>query len=311
MLVLLQLQACSTLERTPLGEESGEYQAPESEPVILKREAFSEGYKICVIGDGGIGDEKQLVVADRMASEGCDRVHYVGDVIYEEGIKGPDDPLFMANFYRPYEHLLDQNTSFYMIMGNHDYGGSPGAWLDLAKRYEGKIIFPHYYYAQEAGDICLIGIDTNIIDDEKQQHWIEETLEKFKQDGCKFTMAWAHHPYESSGQYGQGTEGVKTFLNQLILGKVDLYVTGHDHLLSDEGTYKGTRMLVSGGGGQGLYRVRARKEKVYAKSTNGFLVLVVKRDKGDVFMDYKIIQATKEKSKTLHEGQVKGLGVRL
>lgn len=277
---------------------------------ILTGETIPEGYKICVLGDAGSGESGQAKVAVFLSKEQCSQVIYVGDVIYEKGLKSADDKQFMSKFYNPYKSMLENGIPFHMIMGNHDYDGKPSAWLTLAERYAGKIIFPYYYYAEVRGDVCFLGVDTNIATSSAQATWISETMLKLKQMGCELSFAYAHHPYVSSGDYGQAEPDEKEFLEENILGKVDAYMTGHDHILSDEMTYLDTRLLVSGGGGQDLYDISHPRPGAFAKSVPGYTTLTFSRITGKIVARYDLVQILNGTRSIIHTGLIEGQGIR-
>lgn len=63
-------------------------------------------------------------------------------------------------------------------------------------------------------------------------------------------MSMAHHPYNSVGQHGDANPILRAILKEYVVGKFDLHIGGHDHNLSDDGVVYGTRLFVTGAGGQ-------------------------------------------------------------
>jgi 3',5'-cyclic AMP phosphodiesterase CpdA len=246
--------------------------------------------KICVIGDTGTGKKLQYRVANELFKENCDSVFLVGDIVYPGGIKSSTDYQLRKKFFRPYEKLLQKEdpTPFYLVLGNHDYMGTPEAWIDVAKDHSGKIVFPHHFYSGQWEDLCFIVIDTNpgsslftwghssLI--KTQNKWLKEINRKFKKN-CQLKLAFGHHPYLSSGLHGNAKGDLKELLENNILGQYHAYFAGHDHNLAYEGKQNSTHLFVSGAGGK-LRRLKTKYQSndKYNDSKFGYLVLHIKRD---------------------------------
>jgi tartrate-resistant acid phosphatase type 5 len=259
--------------------------------------------KYCVVGDTGTATSSQYNVSKAMAAEGCTAFLMTGDIIYSSGLSSTTDSQFNSKFKTPYQTFFDKaGFVFYMSLGNHDFDGNEAVWLSLAKTYAGKIYYPNYYYAIDLpGDVCLFGVDTNSRFTE-QQSW--RLTEKAKHPACKFSIAMAHHPYRSSGEHGDASGSLKTFLDNTVVGKFDMYLTGHDHNLEDAGVVSGTRMLVSGGGGRDLRSVGSKY--VWSKSVFGYAVLTFSGNQATyVFMSVSGSTVTQ-----VHSGVVTGVGLR-
>jgi 3',5'-cyclic AMP phosphodiesterase CpdA len=207
--------------------------------------------KLCFLGDMGTGSEEQQRVARALIQEGCDSVHFLGDLIYPAGIRHAADPEAEEKFLRFYRDLAP--TPVYLIMGNHDYRGSVPAWQELAQTLS-WLHFPERFYLLRAGDLCLLHLDSNLYklpwhwgEALKQTRWLRRTLAD--PTGCRTTIALSHHPYRSRGHHGNASGLWRWILDWLVIGKVDFLISGHDHILSDEGMSGKTRLLVSGAAG--------------------------------------------------------------
>lgn len=113
------------------------------------------------------------------------------------------------------------------------------------------------------------------------------------------TAAWkiamGHHPKISNGPHGNAGKydckevlgscvappapingkGVERFLNDVVCGKVDLYLSGHDHSRQwPLDTCNGTELIVSGGGASTDSLPRSNPMH-FAKATLGFVYVVV------------------------------------
>lgn len=201
-------------------------------------EASPEATRICAVGDTGTGDAKQRKVAEAMKDAGCEALVIMGDVIYPDGIKSADDPELAKKFFPYYGEF----KKIYIVLGNHDYKGTVSAWKDVAAK-DPRIIFPSNYYKEKIGDQCLFFFDTNfdaipgLVSEESI--WLSHQM-----DDCKTSISFGHHPYMKSGGPG------KKFYEENILGKFQYALSGHVHLLHDDGIEKGTHLIVAGSGGQ-------------------------------------------------------------
>ena len=140
---------------------------------------------------------------------------------------------------------------------------------------------------------------------ERQEVWIRKEL---ADSTARWKIAFGHHPYVSNGSHGNaGTyEGapntpisgvyVRHFYEQLVCGRVDLVVAGHDHdlqLLKPVGSCGKTRHVVSGAGAKsrefptyGTFDesfFRVRNEVDYEQDrTRGFFWFGIDGDRMDV-----------------------------
>ncbi len=300
LLLLLTPAACNP---DPSPEPDGKGEDPVPPTVVSENSQIADGTKICVFGDSGTAGDEQMLVASYLKEEGCDQVRVVGDIIYEDGLEGPDDQQFMDKFYDPYKEMLEGDVPFYIALGNHDYNGDTKAWLELANRHT-SIIFPAFYYAEVWDDICFVTFDTNTWwGFFPQKDWIEESWPEIS-EGCSLSLAFGHHPYLSVGDHGDADSDDKDFLKEHVIGRFDAYFSGHDHDLSDEGEVDGTRLIVSGAAGK--LRPLAAKPRDFAISALGYVTLTVKREGGAPSIDYEFIVIDSENGRqVVHQGQIK------
>ena len=243
-----------------------------------------ENQTICVIGDSGTGDNNALAVASALESMDCNQIRILGDIVYPSGIASAEDPLLQQNLLKPYQYFLKNNIPIFLILGNHDHKQNSAAWLKVAEQYP-ALKFPNFYYAEDWGEVCFVNLDTSyyekvyfVHERQPQTLWLRKTLEKLA-NSCKFSIGTGHHPYRSSGSHGDASWLLSVFFEDELIGKIDLYLSGHDHHLSDEGTANGTRLLISGAGGGHKYKLKEPSEdKQFAISKFGFLTLQLSRD---------------------------------
>jgi tartrate-resistant acid phosphatase type 5 len=244
------------------------------------------------LGDTGKGNDGQrnvaAAIAAKCARDGCDFALLLGDNVYDSGVASPDDPLFQTVFEEPYRNV---DLPFYVILGNHDYGGN-GAGYELFKGpYEvqysqrsTKWRMPAEYYRFREAHVEIFGLDTNkqMYNQAAEQRqdvrgWIRGSTATWK-------IAMGHHPYLSNGPHGNAGEydglpfvpiangaGVKNFMDDIVCGKVDLYLCGHDHSRQWlTGTCDGTELAVSGAGAT-TTDLPGRNPTRFQASTLGFL----------------------------------------
>ena len=164
-----------------------------------------------------------------------------------------DDPELQESFLMPFKPFLETEIPFYLTVGNHDYKGDPAVYLEVAKNYS-SIYHPSNFYTKNFGKLCFFALDTTIFDKlyyfykrGSQIRWLEEEVEKLK-DQCDFSIAVAHHPLFSSGDRDRANPQLAIFLENYVFGTFDIYITGHNHVLADEGDHKETLQLISATG---------------------------------------------------------------
>lgn len=223
-----------------------------------KRLAQEELVKICLTGDTGKNTPLQQEIAEAMEREGCQRIFILGDVIYNSGIDSANDPELEEKFLKYYLPLLNRNPELEIgiILGNHDHKKDPSAWLNVAKKYPG-VFFPNYYYMVDYGGLCLVALDTSfyyyadkVKEMAEQTKWMTQMQSRLKE--CDVKVALTHHPLK--GDYFSDWKGasgpMKAFLETYIIGKFDVHAAGHVHVTSDDGEDEGTKLLISGSGGE-------------------------------------------------------------
>ena len=254
--------------------------------------SVSQVVRFVALGDGGEGNSTQYQVADAMLgicdsktdalADGCMFALYLGDNFYDEGVDGVDDTQFQTSFEEPYAEL---SFPFYVVLGNHDYGGcifgECGAGWEFEKSdaqvaytaESDKWTMPDEYYTFTEQHVQLFGLDTNAIMWDPametagdQPDWLDQALSK---STATWKIAYGHHPYISNGQHGNAGEyegldwledldwlgdltevpigtAVKDFMDTHVCGSIDLYICGHDHNRQWLEASCGTDFVVSG-----------------------------------------------------------------
>ncbi|EQC47099.1 metallophosphoesterase [Bacteriovorax sp. Seq25_V] len=243
--------------------------------------------KVCIIGDTGTGSSDQHLVAKEMSKENCKNIIHTGDLIYPDGLKSTDDPKFKLNFLDPFAESMT-TSRFFLTLGNHDYRRDPKPYLDLAKTNE-SIVFPNYYYLARFQDACLLFIDTNLNYRGSQEKWLRNKVNELI--NCSSSFIIGHHPLVSSGDHGNATGLIKSFLEKYVKDHTPLYISGHDHQLSYEKIDEHTFQLISGAGAK-LRPVKKLPTTLFVKSDLGYVVL--EKVNGKINIIFKVINFNKE-----------------
>jgi hypothetical protein len=235
---------------------------------------FAEA-RFVAFGDAGNGKALGLAksIAAVCAERGCDFVLYLGDTGYPDGYTSPDDPDFETHFTIPFAPV---ELPFFVVMGNHDYGGYRGAgyhWERVAvmqalESRSSKWRFPAPSYAFDAGGARFVGLDTNRIlwgFADEESRWIDSVVASAPGP----VVAFGHHAYRSVGRHGDagnydglgrvgnlpgfrvaaGTYFAR-FADEHLCGKAAVYIGAHDHDRMWMVPACGMEVLVSGGGGE-------------------------------------------------------------
>ncbi len=254
--------------------------------------------RFVALGDAGEGNPTQYKVAGAIETAcatrgGCQFALYLGDNFYDVGVSGPGDSQFQTKFEDVYTSL---SFPFYVVLGNHDYGsGGAGLELGKAKHYidyaaqSSKWMFPSRYYNMEHPGLSLYALDTNVVflsGDVDQLNWLRTEQAKSMSE---WKIGFGHHPYISNGKHGNaGTyEGipfipvvsggnVKTFMEEGICGKLDVYICGHDHNMQWLQPKCGTEFIVSGAGAKTTDLEGRGTPKFWeSDATGGFLLVEI------------------------------------
>ena len=221
--------------------------------VMVNTSVSSEESRIfCFVGDAGEVNPTQTMVVKALANSDCSLVWHLGDIT-QLGVQSIDDPELQDSFLKPFQPFLETEIPLYLTVGNHDYKGDPSVYLEVAKNYP-SIFHPSNFYTKTFGELCFFALDTTIFDKlyffykrGNQIRWLEEEVRKLK-DKCNFSIVVAHHPLFSSGDRDRANPQLAMFLEKYVFGTFDIYITGHNHVLADEGDHKNTLQLISATG---------------------------------------------------------------
>ena len=289
-------------------------------PQLMSRQTISEQfeyldkYVFCFIGDSGKVNAVQGKVAKALSNSDCTHIWHTGDIVYPSGINSANDPNFSNKFLIPFKELFKKEIPFFLTLGNHDHKKNPKAFLEIASS-EPLINFPNYFYQKDFGSICFVALDTTVFDKiymfnrrDIQIKWLKKTKESLK-NSCKFSIAVGHHPLFSSGDRKRATPQLSMFLKNHIFGSFDVYVSGHNHVLADEGALKNTIQLISGTGSLPGGSPKVEPKGIFNQERPGFLKLIFYFKENSIYGNYKFIAA--ETGRTVWENNRVGKGIRL
>jgi tartrate-resistant acid phosphatase type 5 len=228
----------------------------------------TEGVRFVSFGDAGEGNEAQQRVANAAEvvcqDRGCNFGLMLGDNFYDEGVTSITDQQFVDKFETIYEGL---DMPFYVVLGNHDYGALASDWArgDYQVQYSDtsdKWTMPHFWYTftSASGGTQFFAFDTQRM---MFNHQVNDQRDWFAQEMTASQSSWkvafAHHPYISNGEHGnagnyEGFPGipvisgvhVKAFIDDLVCGQAQIYISGHDHNRQAFDPVCGTYFFVSG-----------------------------------------------------------------
>ncbi|HZZ76691.1 MAG TPA: tartrate-resistant acid phosphatase type 5 family protein, partial [Puia sp.] len=265
-------------------------------------EIVKKPFKFIVFGDWGRnGEDNQKEVARQMGIVAKkfkpDFIISTGDNFYPNGVRSTRDHNWLASFEDIYTaHSLQ--TDWYVVLGNHDYGGDPQAEIDYSA-IDRKWNMPARYYSKTFyinGDTTLgmlfVFLDTSPFlteyyqgdktrvtgqDTAAQRIWLEKTLGETPAN-IKWKFVFGHHPvYTGGGRMNAVETGEMKKLFKPIFEKyrVNAYICGHDHNLQYIKPPGFTYYFVSGAGSELSKTVIHPEGGIFAKAENGFMTFSV------------------------------------
>lgn len=251
--------------------------------IITVRPIVSDESSIyCFVGDAGEVNPTQAMVVNSLANSDCSLVWHLGDIT-QLGVQSMDDPELQESFLKPFKPFLETEIPFYLTVGNHDYKGDPSVYLEVAKNYP-SIFHPSNFYTKKFGELCFFALDTTIFDKlyyfykrGSQIRWLEEEVERLKNQ-CEFSIVVAHHPLFSSGDRDRANPQLAIFLENHVFGIFDIYITGHNHVLADEGDHKKTLQLISATGALPGGSPKEIESGKFNIETPGFLKMTIEKN---------------------------------
>lgn len=265
-------------------------------------EVVKKPFKFIVFGDWGRnGEDNQKEVAREMGIIAKkfkpEFIVSTGDNFYPNGVRSTRDHNWLASYEDIYTaHALQ--SDWYVVLGNHDYGGDPQAEIDysavdrkwnMPARYFSKIF---YINGDSTQGMLFVYLDTTPFlseyyqgdkthvqgqDTAAQRIWLEKTLAEAPSN-IKWKFVFGHHPvYTGGGRMNAVETGEMKKLFKPIFEKyhVNAYICGHDHNLQYIKPPGSVYYFVSGAGSELSKTVIHPEGGVFAKAENGFMTFSV------------------------------------
>lgn len=182
----------------------------------------------------------------------ADLLVHTGDMVYD-GSQTAD----WREFFSIERELLRDRCMFPTI-GNHEIAMPTS---DGALRYARMFRVPappdaaERWYTFRWSSVRFFMLDAHDEFASAERAWLEKTLDAAKNEaGVQLRIVILHHGPYSSGLHGGNEALLLARVPDLLRGyKVDLVLSGHDHIY-ERGDANGLRYIVSGGGGAPVYR---------------------------------------------------------
>jgi 3',5'-cyclic AMP phosphodiesterase CpdA len=193
---------------------------------------------LAVAGDIGYSnarlDATAAAITELDARQPVDAVALLGDNVYPSG-----DPAKLVNtVFVPFGELLGGGTDLYAVLGNHDIRDGHAAGQVEALNMPGR------WWACHVGDVLVVGLDSNLVDEPEQLNWLEHTLGSSTE---RWRIVMVHHPPYSAGYQGSNDDVRRAFVPLFERYGVQLVLSGHDHDYQRSKPINGVTYVVTGG----------------------------------------------------------------
>lgn len=228
---------------------------------------------------------------------GLTAVLALGDNQYD-GVPTAEDPVFRAGFEDVYAAQSLQ-VPFWVVLGNHEYSGSPLGQLAYSARKmgSGRWTQPSRYWSRVVdvgggAKAKLVFLDTSAFirkyrdkdsfsdireqDPAAQLAWLEREL---AEPGMTWRIAVGHHPIWSNGLHGDSEDLERDLLPVLGRHRVPLYLSGHDHHAEVIDRGAGGPLQVIAGNASEVRGLKGRRGALHQGQYLGFGSLTVEGGK--------------------------------
>lgn len=241
--------------------------------------------RLAIVGDVGDGGDLEWRLASTMYAAGrsdtYDALVLLGDNVYPYG-----DPDRLDQYvFQPFAAVLDSGADLYSITGNHDALADDAGLAQLQ-----TLGMPGFWWSETMGDVLLVGLDSNQVDNPDQLNWLEETLAG---SDAPWKIVAVHHPPYSAGYQGNDHDVRDQFTPLFERHNVQLAFSGHEHDYQRSEPINGVTYVVSGAGA-GTRRTGSRSFTAYSAATMNFVDL-------NVFPDRLVLRAIDHEFKVFDE----------
>ena len=206
-----------------------------TEPYVAFPAADLPELRIAVAGDVGEGgrriDATGAGMAGILGDHPFDVLLLLGDCAYPSG----DPDLLPDTVFGPFEAVLDAGADLLAILGNHD--------VSTAAELVEALGMPGRWWAEELGDVLIVGLDSTQVDDPQQAAWLSATL---RDSTATWKIVAVHHPPYSAGYQGSNDAVRETFVPLFERYGVQLVLSGHDHDYQRSKVINGVTYVVTG-----------------------------------------------------------------
>jgi len=274
LFALVVLGGCGTSPTLGQPEEPLPSPSPSPRPAHLR---------FFTMGDWGSATDNQKQVALALGSfcagSGCDFGLLLGDNFYPSGVSSVADPQWQNTFEMIYSDPALQ-IPFYAVLGNHDHDGNPQAEIDYSPTQnrwrmpaaEYQVDFP----AGSQSPLLTIFVIDSGYGEARDASQVAALVQTIDASNSTWKILALHHPLYSNGLHGD-TVALRDSLLPALCHKVDLVLSGHDHIFShlQDSNGCGLQQWVVGTGGMGLYTTNPDPRALYSESSFGFASLTV------------------------------------
>jgi calcineurin-like phosphoesterase family protein len=220
---------------------------------------------IIAIGDFGVGGERQAQIGASVRAfeerNPAQLLLTLGDNDYTRA------RAFQGSWESSFGWLGNAGLGVAGTLGNHDVQVSGG-------RYEFRALaMPGAYYTRKVGDVQLFILNSNAITP-RQTRWLRNALAS---STARWKIAALHHPPYTCGGHEGSVDAQRAWGPLFERYRVRLVLSGHDHNYQRFAPRRGVTYVVDGGGGAGLYALRAcprgYPRRLAARAAHGFLYL--------------------------------------
>lgn len=269
-LIFLSQAACKS---EPVTQNNATEDSADEAEEVSEAEEMGDSVSFISFGDWGSGSENQQAVATAIKNfcneETCEFVLTLGDNFYNSGVTNVTDPQWEEKYRNIYGDL---NLPFYAALGNHDAGGNIQAQIDYSE-LDSSWHMPATCYSfiwPEASNppLAEFFIFHSTDFDEEEQNCLSRALAGSQ---ATWKLLAMHHPIYSNSDHGNDDVGNNEELLPIICNKVDLVLSGHDHVfshLSSDEDGCPIEQLIIGNGGKSLYDIDTSDPRV--RSTGKF-----------------------------------------
>lgn len=210
------------------------------------------GTHFIVYGDDRSDPETHAAIVRLMGQIPSDFLVNTGDIV-ADGASGSD----WQSFFDVEAPLLRDHPLF-LCIGNHElYDDEAGANFARYFGFFGPGGVPRPYGTERVGDVRFFFLNgMHDWSSGEERDWLEHALTSADAEpGLVWRVAVVHHGPWSSGPHGPNRRLVEARVPELLAAhKVDLLLSGHDHIY-ERGDAGGTKYLISGGGGAPVYKL--------------------------------------------------------